>query len=144
MFMFFKIATSSVARGSQSRSCLRWSIYVPFSMFEISKKSTLGLPFAPSRSMRSNTLIRGWRTLTDLRFSANHSTYCAVGTYWFFKSHFLDGDLLILCFFLSFFVNAEPLHPPVFEKIVPHFKNEFFQMRVFCVCVFLLFFLYVC
>ena len=35
-------------------------------------------------------------------FSRNHSNYCAVGTYWFLKRHFSDGDWLNFVFLYFF------------------------------------------
>ena len=41
---------------------------MPFSIFGISKQSTFRQPVAPSKSIRSSTVIGGWRTLTAPAF----------------------------------------------------------------------------
>ena len=94
--------------------------------------------------------------------SRNHSNPCAVGTPWLLKGHFFDGDLQMfyfccvsLCsvlyniFIIPFFffkktsVNAQPLSPPFFEEIAAHRKDLLFSHFCVCVCVFLLFHIYV-
>ena len=76
-------------------------------------------------------------------FSRNHSNPCAVGTSCFKKHHFFDDDWLLfrfVCFSLCYVLyvifitfvektsaNAQPLSPPIFEKIAPDFKNNVFS-----------------
>ena len=83
----------------------------PFSHFLLNcfKKIVLGTPSesdecqncAQNRPMGANRhkkSISGSSLLRSL-FSRNHSNYCAVGTSWLLKAHYVNGDLLIGCFF---------------------------------------------
>ena len=83
-------------------------------------------------------------------FSRNHSNPRAFWTYCFEKHHFFDDDWLLfrffcfsLCYvlyviFITFVektsVNAQPLSPPILEKIAPDFKNIVFFL--FCIFTF--------
>ena len=93
------------------------------------------------------------------QFSRNHTNPRAVGTSLLLKDHFCRWRLANVLFSLRFFVfvfiknksitflqktlvNAQPLSCPFFEEFAAHKKNVFSRFCV-CVCVFLLFHIYV-
>ena len=110
---FSKPLLEIVFRGSQCRSCLHWSILLPFSILGISKKAFFGPPFSLEISIWSYAAVVWKRSLARPCFSStivitvplgptgfqNIIFYCAAGADWFSKRHFWDRDLLMFCFF---------------------------------------------
>ena len=125
---------------------------VPFSIFMIFKKVPFGYHFLQKAEFGYAAFLGG-TSLSRPCFSRNHSNHRAVGTYWCLERHSFDGDWFIFDFcnvlcnkFITFLhktlVNAQPLSPPVFEKIAPHFQKERVSLFWFLTLAFFVFFIF--
>ena len=122
---------------------------MPFSIFRIFIKAPFGSLFRSIRRKKKKYPQRPGLSFKRPCFSRNHSNYCAVWTYWFFKGHLFDGDWLmfVICsVFLCAMFNKICLslcsynlavEPSEFAKIAPQLKKTNVCLILFCcVCVF--------
>ena len=123
------------------------------------QKGTLWTTFSPNQARKPHNPDWLIPSLSRPCFSRNHNSYCAVWTKCLKQNHFFDEAWLLLilfCFslcyvlyaiFITFVdkttVNAQPLSPPIFEKIAPHFKNNVFSYFGSLRLRFLYFFIFV-